>query len=83
MPITPGIWEVAKGGRSVNVGRVAKCRFEAGLDAEELAANCRLIAAAPKLLAALEAAFTMIDGYREGSAAVVAAARDAIAKARG
>lgn len=47
---TKGTWEVAKGGRSVNVGRTAKCRFEAGLPAEELAANCALIAAAPRLL---------------------------------
>lgn len=50
-----GKWEVAKGGRSVNIGNEGKIRQEAGLPEEELHANMRLVAAAPKLFDALEA----------------------------
>lgn len=49
---TPGLWGVAKSGRSINCGddaHGAKCRFEAGLPSDVLRANCELVAAAPEL----------------------------------
>lgn len=49
----------------------------------EEAANARLIAAAPELLDALEAALPFIDGHKINSAHVCETARAAIAKARG
>lgn len=54
--ITAEPWVVAKGGRSVNAGVAgtgAKFRAEAGLGDEELQADMRLIAAAPRMYRAL------------------------------
>jgi len=84
MPITPGPWTTAKGERSVNVGSFAKCRFESGLDADELQANCRLIAAAPDLLEALRWALRVhFDILKRESEPWTDAAEKAIAKAVG
>lgn len=85
MEHTPGPWHTEEGsyGHYVKVvdptGRTVARIPWGGNDG----GNAELIAAAPELLAALEAALPMIDGYREGSASVCEAARAALAKARG
>lgn len=55
----------------------------AGRSIEECDANIRLIAAAPDLLAALEACLHRLDAHDEQSAPECLAARAAIAKATG
>lgn len=80
---TAGEWTVAKGGRSVNVGPHAKCRFEAGLPLEELAANCALIAMAPELLRLLDDADGVLRELAPGHTGLIADIAAAIAKARG
>ncbi len=49
-------WTLAKGGRSVNAGRFGKIRMEPGVPEDQLKAAMRLVAAAPKLLKAVDAA---------------------------
>lgn len=80
-------WELAKGGRSVNAGRFGKIRMESA-DPEAL----QLVAAAPRVLRALEAIVRAADSDHandEGSRYVevhrdeIEAARAAIAAARG
>ena len=77
---TPGPWEVAKGGRSVNAG-LGKIRMEAGLPSVEIQANMRLIAAAPELLEACREAEEWARRSGPRAAAFGDTFRRAIAKA--
>jgi hypothetical protein len=85
---TPGPWTVYEAGFSVADawGHVLSTDVE-GRMPEEAAANARLIAAAPELLAALEALLSVYQGFApwEGEVERQAEikARAAIAKARG
>lgn len=85
---TPGPWTRNRAINTVDMGRYSViCPF--GADSKkhvsEIEANMRIIAAAPDLLAALEAIIKMIGPYAgQGRMdAEIAAARAAIAKARG
>lgn len=46
---SPPPWQLARGGRSVNLPHGGKIRQEPGLPPEVLAANMRLVSAAPEL----------------------------------
>jgi hypothetical protein len=83
--ITPGKWEVAKGGRSVNAGQYAKIRMEPGPNPEEVQANMALIAASPDLLKAAKIALRGIIAYMpwEKAKQPRALLQIAIAKAEG
>ena len=91
---TPGPWKINKkysfsvetlsDGQGINI--IAECSDPDGIrSAGEDSANAKLIAAAPDLLAALEAIIKMIGPYAgQGRMDTeISAARAAIAKARG
>jgi len=85
---TPGPWTRNRAINTVDMGRYSViCPF--GADSKkhvsEIDANMRIISAAPDLLAALEAIIKMIGPYAgQGRMdAEIAAARSAIAKAKG
>ena len=85
---TPGPWTRNRAINTVDMGRYSViCPF--GADSKkhvsEIEANMRIISSAPDLLAALEAIIKMIGPYAgQGRMdAEIAAARSAIAKARG
>lgn len=85
---TPGPWTRNRAINTVDMGRYSViCPF--GADSKkhvsEIEANMRIISAAPDLLAALEAIIKMIGPYAgQGRMdAEIAAARSAIAKAKG
>lgn len=81
----PSVWSDGKRGSTHEVATVATC-----LTAEEEQANARLLAAAPELLAACQAALDWIDRFGEhapimfgGEADVAQALEAAIAAATG
>lgn len=78
----PMSWEIAKGGRSVNVGSYGKIRMEPGLPSEVIQACMLITAAAPDMLIALkeiviDLQFSKVKTHQH----LVAMARVAIAKA--
>lgn len=58
---SPGPWTVATSGVSVDAGAI-RIRQEAGGSRDERAANAKLIAAAPALLDACQAALEHVEG---------------------
>jgi prepilin-type processing-associated H-X9-DG protein len=90
---TPGPWTVDKMPacdvpfRDVNIlradGHAAAVAIDADINEDELVANARLIAAAPDMLAALEALFVATGGLAGPAANAARLAGAAIAKARG
>ena len=91
---TPGPWEfygdnnyggtVEIGPRlTVSVDRADRFDSSMAINREEMEANGRLIAAAPDLLAALEALCPKVLSGTSGMDEAIAAAESAIAKARG
>ena len=85
---TPGPWTTGRAINAVDMGKFSFiCPFGANSadQVAEIKANACLISSAPDLLAALEAIIKMIGPYAgQGRMdAEIAAARSAIAKARG
>ena len=79
---TPGPWTYNGKSRAVYAGRVSVANCTRNAVGESTDANCRLIAAAPELLAAMEAiVFQVVQGKVLERDACIAAARAAIAKA--
>lgn len=77
---TPGPWNVGGANIMIMAGEGPDRRAVAFAATD---ANATLVAAAPDLLAALEAMVHMHEHDQSGSGAIVTLARAAIAKARG
>jgi hypothetical protein len=79
---TPGPWKVDSDGDGAIVDQRGWCMARVNLDIFDCGANARLIAAAPDLLAALEAMLAEYDSITDPDSVCVAA-RTAIRKAKG
>lgn len=61
---SPAPWQLARGGRSVNLPDGGKIRQEAGLPPDVLAANIALVSAAPELYACALDALVVLELLR-------------------